>query len=133
MRVCQHPCFWYHCRPVNSDPPLGASQVSDERPPLSGNLPARSPSVMFKEMEEGGVLFCTRAEAYFGLNPVSALIWKLLPDPGATGGDDLEHLLDRLQERFPDVHRDHLATNVREFLAELEKSELIVHAPEDED
>lgn len=83
-------------------------------------------------MDEGGVLFCTRTEAYFGLNPVSALIWTLLPEPGGTESGDLEHLLDGLQEQYPEVPRDLLATDVREFLEELVKSELVVHAHTEE-
>lgn len=99
---------------------------------MSGKLPAKSPTVLFREMDEGGVLFCTRAEGYFGLNPVSAHIWSLLPEPGDTERGDLEQLLDSLQRMYPDIHRDQLATDVGEFLDELEKSELVVDAQTEE-
>ncbi len=91
-------------------------------------IPAKSPTVLFKEMDEGGVLFCTRTEAYFGVNEVGAAIWARLPDTGTSPGADVGTLVDALQERYPEVAREQLASDVREFLAALEEGELVVHA-----
>jgi hypothetical protein len=82
-------------------------------------------------MDEGGVLFCSRTEIYFGLNAVGVAIWDRLPEAGAPEGRNFEGLVDALQEVYPDVDRAILATDVQEFLGALEESELIAHgAPE---
>jgi len=50
-------------------------------------LPHPSPSAIFKELDEGGVLLSTTDEVYFGVNPVGARIWALLPPVSHTFGE----------------------------------------------
>jgi hypothetical protein len=79
-------------------------------------------------MDEGGVLFCTRTEVYFGVNRVGAAIWNLLPARGAERADGVDGLLDELVRLYPDAGRDVLAADLRDFLDELEKGELVAYA-----
>jgi hypothetical protein len=85
-------------------------------------LPARSDTVIFKEMDEGAVLFCTRSEVYFGLNPVGVQIWAILGTSAAT----LPEVVDALSANYPEHPRAELETDVREFLAALSEHELVV-------
>jgi hypothetical protein len=79
-------------------------------------------------MDEGGILFCTRTEVYFGVNQVGATIWNLLPASGADGGRDVDGLLDELVRLFPDAGREVLTGDLREFLGALEEGELVAYA-----
>lgn len=80
-----------------------------------------SPTVLFKEMDEGAVLFCSRTEVYFGLNPVGVLIWKAL-----LAGDRTEAaVVESLAAAYPEVDRATLAHDVGEFLQALETDELV--------
>jgi len=94
---------------------------------LSTDIPAKSPTVVFKEMDEGGVLFCSRTETYFGLNEVGVAIWERLPGAEEAESRELDSLLDTLQEVYPGVARDALASDVQEFLQALEQSELVLY------
>jgi hypothetical protein len=42
-------------------------------------LPIPSPAAIFRPLPEGGVLFSTETEVYFGVGVVGARIWELLP------------------------------------------------------
>lgn len=99
---------------------------------MSHQLPSKSPTVLFKEMDEGGVLFCSRTEIYFGLNSVGAIIWNHLPEGAPSGNGSVGKLLDSLHEAYPDVDRDDLAADVREFLETLETSQLVTYARSEE-
>jgi hypothetical protein len=95
---------------------------------LSASLPVKSPTVVFKELNEGGVLFCSRTEVYFGVNRVGAAIWNQLSEVNGS----FDGLLDVLLGMFPDIGRDQLAQDVREFLNALKESELVAPAPAEE-
>ena len=91
------------------------------------NLPQRSETVIFQEMDDGAVLFCTEKELYFGLNSVGKTIWEFL-EGGLTGFDQL---MAKLVDRYPDVDRPVLEDDATAFLRELEENEL-VRAPDTE-
>ncbi len=62
-------------------------------------LPLPSPAVVFCEVEGGAVLLSTVDETYYGLNPVGARIWTLLPPAHGS----LESLCEALAGEYPDV------------------------------
>lgn len=99
---------------------------------MSIRLPAKSPTVVFKEMDEGGVLFCSRTEVYFGVNQAGAIIWDLLPEAGGAGAGALDAVVDALQAAFPEVSREQLDADAREFLRALEENELATYAGSEE-
>jgi hypothetical protein len=84
-------------------------------------------------MDEGGVLFCSRTEVYFGVNPVGAAIWNKLPSEAGAGAGGVDGLLNELVTLYPDAGREVLAADLREFLDEPRKSELVVYGSTSED
>ena len=78
-------------------------------------LPRPVESVVFKELDDGAVLFCTRTEVYFGVNAVGRFIWNLLPPALAS----FEELDGRIGEEFPDVAAADRRADAQEFLAAL--------------
>ncbi len=74
-------------------------------------------------MADGGVLFSSDSEVYFGLNPVGTIIWEALPT-----ADTVEGLCRKLSDRFKDVAPEVLAKDVRNFLRDLLASGLVVAA-----
>ena len=91
---------------------------------MNVDVPKKSATVIFKSTDEGGVLFCSRTEVYFGLNQVGVSIWSALPD-AVSKSPTVDSLLDTLHDVYPDVDRDSLAADVDEFLKALEESELV--------
>ncbi len=89
---------------------------------MSHTLPVPSPTVLCKELDEGAVLFCSRTEVYFGLNPVGVLIWNALSD----GPRTLDALVEALAARYPEQNSDDLRVDAREFVEALSESELLV-------
>lgn len=89
---------------------------------MSDSLPIPSPTVLCKELDEGAVLFCSRTEVYFGLNPVGVVIWNALSD----GIRTLDDLLVALEVRYPDQDLEVLRADAREFVEALAESELLV-------
>jgi len=88
-------------------------------------LPHPSPSAIFKELDEGGVLLSTTDEVYFGVNPVGARIWSLLPPVSRTFGE----LCSALEEQYPDAASERIRVDAQEFLEALIASGLVVNAP----
>lgn len=78
-------------------------------------LPQANPTVIFKLMADGAVLFAPATEIYFGLNEVGARIWQLLPEAGGS----MDVLCDRLAEHYPDVSRETLRADAQELLDSL--------------
>lgn len=95
-----------------------------ESTPLAADflLPHPSPSAIYKELDEGGVLLSTADEVYFGVNPVGAKIWSLLPPNSTTFGE----LCGALQRQYPDAPGDRIKIDVQEFLQALIESGLVV-------
>lgn len=87
-------------------------------------LPHPSPSAIFKELDEGGVLLSTTDEVYFGVNPVGARIWSLLPPASRTFGE----LCDELERLYPDAGSERIRTDAQEFIEALVASGLVVAA-----
>ena len=87
-------------------------------------LPHPSPSAIFKELDEGGVLLSTSDEVYFGVNPVGAKIWSLLPPVSRTFGE----LCATLEQQYPDAGSDLIRADAQEFLEALTASGLVVPA-----
>jgi hypothetical protein len=87
-------------------------------------LPHPSPSAIFKELDEGGVVLSTTDEVYFGVNPVGAHIWSLLPPASRTFGE----LCTALRARYPDADPDRIRVDAQQFLEALIASGLVVAA-----
>ena len=85
-------------------------------------LPVPSPSAIFRSVAEGGVLFSTDNEIYFGVNAVGARIWDLLPPASATVGD----LCATLALSYPEAGEERIRSDVRSFLEELIAHGLVV-------
>jgi hypothetical protein len=78
--------------------------------------------VIFKELPSGGVLYCSRSEVYFGLNPVGVAIWASLPPLLHTYDD----LVTSLSGRFPEVPAQTLRNDTVEFITDLMENGLAV-------
>lgn len=88
-------------------------------------LPHPSPSAIFKELDEGGVLLSTTDEVYFGVNPVGARIWTLLPPTLRTFGE----LCATLGQQYPDAGAERIRVDAQEFIEALLGSGLVVATP----
>ena len=90
-----------------------ASRVSHVMAPSHGTpLPAPAPSAVFRKLPEGGVLFSTETEVYFGVGLVGAAIWELLPPATRT----VEEMVSALAARYRDVSASQIRTDVDRFL-----------------
>jgi hypothetical protein len=89
-------------------------------------LPKPSPTAIFKNMAEGGVLFSSDSEVYFGVNSVGSIIWDLLPTVNT-----FEELCAALSQRFTDVGLDRITRDVQAFLADLRANGLVIDTPDD--
>ena len=87
-------------------------------------LPSPSPSAIFKELDEGGVLLSTTDEVYFGINPVGARIWALLPPTSRTFGE----LCASLEQQYPDAGADRIRVDAQDFIEARLASGLVVAA-----
>lgn len=85
----------------------------------------RSPQVVYRKLSDGrgGVLLRLDSAAYHGLNEVGALIWSLLSG-GTTFATLVEDLHSHLDEAPPN-----LADDVREFLEDVHRRDLVVLEP----
>ena len=93
---------------------------SDKQP-----LPTPTPNVIFRRLPEGGVIYSTSSEIYFGLNDVGARIWELLP-PACKHFADMCGALER---DFPDATAALIRRDVTRYLDELVANALVVPAP----
>ena len=85
-------------------------------------LPTPHPAVVFRIMPDGGVLFSSASETYYGLNATGAFIWEHLAPVCGT----LDDLCVALQERHPDVPADVLRCDIAAVLDDLAASGLVV-------
>jgi len=88
---------------------------------MTDTLPRPRPSVIFKEMDDGAVLYCTETEVYFGVNAVGVVIWNALAAAEATADD----LVAAVCRSFPDAPASEVPADVEEFLAELHGAGLL--------
>jgi len=79
------------------------------------NLPRPRSTVVYRDLPEGAILFCTSTEVYFSLNPIGARIWQLLP-PVCTNE---EQVVAKLSEAYPDINLGKIAADVRRLMDEL--------------
>ena len=84
-------------------------------PLLNGALPAPAKGAVFKRLPEGGVLFSTETEVYFGVGNVGARIWELLPPASKT----IDDLVAVLSAQYRDVSANQIRADVETFLGEL--------------
>lgn len=84
-------------------------------------LPTARPAVLCQALPDGAVLLDPANEVYYGLNPVGARIWALLPPACGT----LDELCAELAREHPEVPRDTLRQDVRELLDELAAAGLV--------
>lgn len=87
-------------------------------------LPRPSADAVFKRLPEGGVLFSTVTEVYFGVGEVGARIWELLPPASRT----IDELVSVLSGRYRDVPASTIRADVERFLSELLANGLVTHA-----
>src|SRR5215207_1617270 len=85
-------------------------------------LPSPRPGVIYRSLEEGGVLFSVEDEVYFGLNVVGAQVWELLPPASRTFGE----LLASLSATYPEVDAAVIRADVQELLEALRAHGLVV-------
>lgn len=93
---------------------------SDKQP-----LPTPAPNVIFRRLPEGGVIYSTSSEIYFGLNDVGARIWELLPPACETFAD----MCGALERGFPDATAELIRRDVIRYLDELLANSLVVPPP----
>jgi hypothetical protein len=89
----------------------------------NSKLPTPSPSAIFRRLPEGGVLFSTETEVYFGVGVVGARIWELLPPATRT----VEEMVAILASQYHDVPASQIRTDVERFLTELLSNGLVAH------
>jgi hypothetical protein len=85
-------------------------------------LPKPAASVIFRRLPEGGVIYSTSSEIYFGLNDVGARIWELLPPACSTFAE----MCDALERAFPDATASLIRRDVTRYLDELMANGLVV-------
>lgn len=84
-------------------------------------LPSPRPSVVFREVPEGAILFCTETEVYFSLNPIGVRVWRMLP-PSCSNDEEIVSLL---SADYPDVNLGTISADVRRLLADLAGNGLV--------
>jgi hypothetical protein len=84
-------------------------------------LPTPSGTVILKELPDGAVLYCTRTEVYFGLNPVGVAIWEALPP----SSESLDALVHQVVGRFPDADPQTVRADAIEFMEALRQNGLV--------
>lgn len=90
-------------------------------------LPVANPAVIFRALAEGGVIFSTLDEVYYGLNSVGARVWELLP-PASSSFDEL---VGKVAAEYPEVDEWVIRGDVAELLGDLEQHGLVLRAPAD--
>ena len=102
-----------HRRSRGSSSPASTIDLSNLEPELA--LPRPRTTVVFREVPEGAILFCTETETYFSLNPLGVRIWQLLP-PTSSSEDEVVASLSR---SFPEVDQGTIASDLRQLLHDL--------------
>lgn len=87
----------------------------------------RSPHVVFRPMERGGVLLHLESGAYHELNPLARIIWEGLETPISAEG-----LAGRVRSQVDDAPPT-LEEDVLEFVGELADRGLVIEGAEHED
>jgi hypothetical protein len=85
-------------------------------------LPTPAPNVIFRRLPEGGVIYSTSSEIYFGLNDVGARIWELLPPATST----FAVMCATLERDYPDATAALIRRDVTRYLDELLANALVL-------
>jgi hypothetical protein len=101
---------------------MSASFGGDAVPSNEWILPKPAESAIFRALPEGGVLFSTESEVYFGVNMVGARIWELMPPATQTFGE----LIDALRSEYSDVSVDVIRGDATKFVEQLLSNGLVV-------
>ena len=88
-------------------------------------LPTANPDVIVRNISGNAVLFHTADEVYYGLNPVGARIWELLPPASRT----VDELCARLQDDYPEVAPEAIRADVLDLLSDLARNNLVTELP----
>lgn len=86
-------------------------------------LPRPVSGAVFRRLPEGGVLFSTETEVYFGVGVVGAHIWDLLPPTTST----VEEMVSILGSKYNDVPVTQIRADVERFIAELLANGLVAY------
>lgn len=92
--------------------PSGHAEISEAG---ALRLPHPNPAVVCCEVEQGAVLLSTEDETYYGLNPVGARIWALLPPVHFS----LDGLCRALASTYPDTSLEILREDAAALLEDL--------------
>jgi hypothetical protein len=85
-------------------------------------LPKANPSVVYRSLPDGGVLFSATSESYFGLNVTGACIWEnLAPVKGS-----IDEVCEEVAKRFPDAEPARIRTDVGKLLSAFAENGLVV-------
>jgi hypothetical protein len=90
--------------------------------PSSDTVYTVSPSVVFRQMDDGAVLLDLESGVYFGLDEIGTRVWSLLLERGTTGA-----VCAAMSDEF-DVEPDVLAADVRRLVEELRQGGLVCAA-----
>ncbi len=84
-------------------------------------LPKPKSSVVYRPMPDGGVLFSSSDETYFGLNQTGACIWENL----SPVRDSIEEVCAEVTRRFPDAEPSRVRDDVGRLLKALTDGGLV--------
>jgi SynChlorMet cassette protein ScmD len=88
---------------------------------LKTNVPTVNPMVVFREeFDDWAVLFDPDANETFGLDPISAFIWKKMD-----GKHSLEEILNQLKEACEDGIPEDAPAHIEEFITDLKNRGLV--------
>ena len=86
-------------------------------------LPFPVSGTVFRRLSEGGLLFSTETEVYFGVGGVGTRIWELLPPATHT----VEEMVGILAAQYRDVSASQIRADVERFLVELSSHGLVAN------
>ena len=88
---------------------------------MPSTLPRPKPTVVFREMPEGAILFCTATEIYFSLNSVGVQVWRLLHPVCSTESE----VVSSLAKLHPEVNSVAIAEDVNQLIRDLLENALV--------
>jgi len=82
---------------------------------------ARNPSVLYEQLDDRALLIDAEGTELMTLNLVGTLVWEALD-----GHRDADVIAAELASRFPQVPPERIEADVRAFLGELRREDLVV-------
>jgi hypothetical protein len=83
----------------------------------------RNPDVRERRIDDAIFLVNTEDDTIYYLNPLSAGIWHLLARPASRA-----HTVQVVQEAFPDIPAEEIASDIAGLMADLEKHRLVLRS-----